>query len=123
MSVPFTHPEFRTYAFEDVPVEQDLLLMDVKWLRDWEAAQIEFFNGGADRIVGYISWVAVRAVGDSILELSWYPNTSDRFHEVHVHLPRSAFVACVDMPNYSDRTRVFVTGDWLTGLHRRPYTA
>ncbi len=42
-----------------------------------------------------VSYAAVRARFDEVLELSWYPNVNTRFHEVRVTLPRSAFVQCI----------------------------
>ncbi len=58
-----------------------------------------------------------------VLELSWYPNISDRFHELSVRLPREAFVTCVDVPGWDVKPHVFVKGAWLSALHLRPYSA
>jgi hypothetical protein len=123
MQGPFSHPEFRTYSFENLPLNRDVFLMDEQWLREYEAARIEMFNRRSDRVVGLVSYAAVRAVERDSAELSWYPNVFDRFHEVAVRLPRSAFVDCVDTPGWDEKPRIFVKGIWLSGLHLRPYSA
>lgn len=97
--------------------------MDEKWLRPWERSYLRFFDGKEFKNVGYISYAAVRKAGPEALELSWYPNVFDRFHEVSVLLPKSAFVACVDVHDYDEKPHIFVKSEWLTGLHLRPYSA
>ena len=119
----FRHPQFRVRSFEDVPVDREVYLADEKWIPEYEAARIELFNGAPFRNVGYISYAAVRSVGNDSIELSWFPNLSDRFHEVWVRLPREAFIACVDTPRWDERPRVFVKSSWLSRLHLRPYSA
>lgn len=123
MPMPFSHREFRTYEFESIPLNRDVFLMDERWLLDYEAALVDMFNGKDYRNIGYISYAAVRRVGPDSIELSWYPNLHDRFHEVSVLLPREAFVTCVDCPSYDERPHIFVKGSWLSGLHLRPYSA
>ena len=97
MAAPFSHPQFQVFAIEGVPLDRDIFLMDEKWLRPWERSYLRFFDGKEFKNVGYISYAAVRKAGPEALELSWYPNIFDRFHEVSVLLPKSAFVACVDV--------------------------
>ncbi|MFP3435956.1 hypothetical protein SB781_40025, partial [Paraburkholderia sp. SIMBA_061] len=63
---------------------------------------------------GFVSHAAARSVDHEWIELSWYPNTFDRFHEVSVFLPKSAFVACVDIWKYDEKPTIFVRSDWLT---------
>jgi hypothetical protein len=92
----FDHPLFRNYAFEDVPLNRDVFLMDEQWLDRYEASLIALFNSGKYENVGYISYAAIRHVDHFGLDLSWYPNTHDRFHEVSVRLPRDQFITCVD---------------------------
>ncbi|MEI2678600.1 MAG: hypothetical protein V9G29_12515 [Burkholderiaceae bacterium] len=97
--------------------------MDESWITDWELAYLDFFEGKPFRNVGYISYAAVRQASADALEISWYPNIMDRFHEVSVLLPRSAFVACIDVYDYDEKPHIFVKSEWLTGLHLRPYSA
>ena len=98
-------------------------MIDERWLAEYEAARIEMFNGGDYRPVGYISYAAIRSIGTDSLEVSWYPNIADRFHEVSIRLPRDAFIACVDTPRWDEKPHIFVKGSWLSALHLRPYSA
>jgi hypothetical protein len=123
MAATFSHSKFQVFSFEDVPLDRDLYLMDEKWLRPWERSYLSFFDGKDFKNVGYISYAAVREAREEALEISWYPNTLDRFHEVSVLLPRSAFVACVDVPDCDEKPHIFVKSEWLNGLHLRPYSA
>ena len=38
-------------------------------------------------------------------------------------MPRDAFITCAEVPEYDEKPHVFVRGEWLTGLHLRPYSA
>lgn len=119
----FTHPQFEHFEFEAVPLNRDVYLMDEQWLPEWEGAYLKFFDGEEYQNVGYISYAAVRSATAKALEISWYPNIFDRFHEVTVVLPRDAFVACIDVYDYDEKPHIFVKSEWLTALHLRPYSA
>ena len=97
MPPQFSHSDFQHFEFEQVPLDRDVYLMDESWITDWELAYLDFFEGKPFRNVGYISYAAVRQASADALEISWYPNIMDRFHEVSVLLPRYAFVACIDV--------------------------
>jgi hypothetical protein len=118
----FTHPKFQKYDFQDVPLDQDIFLMDEKWMVEYEQAWVEVFNGGNYENVGYISYAAARVVDASSIELSWYPNIFDRFHEVLVQLPRVEFVVCVDVYDYDEKPHLFVKSEWLRKLYLRGYS-
>jgi hypothetical protein len=92
-------------------------------MRRYESALRDLVSGRDYRNIGYISHAAARAVGAKSLELSWYPNVFDRFHEVVVRLPREAFITCVECPNFDEKPRIFVRDEWLSRLHLRPYSA
>jgi hypothetical protein len=119
----FSHPKFQCAAFEDVPTGTDLFIVDERWLAEWEAAYIDVFEGKDWRNVGYVTRAIVRHVTHDAMEVSWYPNLYDRFHEVRVMVPRDAFVACVDVCDYDEKTHVFVRSEWLNTLYLRPYSA
>ncbi|MCC8995894.1 MAG: hypothetical protein LM517_02275 [Nitrosomonas sp.] len=123
MTASFIHKEFRKYAFESVPLDRDIYLMNESSVVEYEKALIDLFNGKEYRSVGYVSRIAVRNIDSNSLEISWYPNIIERFHEVSVILPRSAFLTCVDCPNYDEKPHIFVKDTWLSGLHLRPYSA
>jgi hypothetical protein len=119
----FAHGDFQHFEFEQVPLDRDVFLMDESWMTDWESAYVDLFDGKPFRNVGYISYAAVRQSSAEALEVSWYSNIMDRFHEVSVVLPRSAFVACIDVYNYDEKPHIFVKSEWLSGIHLRPYSA
>ena len=119
----FDHALFRTYPFEDVPLNRDVFLIDEQWLGQYEASLVAMFNGGQYDNVGYISYAAIRYVDEFALELSWYPNIYDRFHEVTVRLPRDQFITCVDCWKYDEKPHAFIKSGWLSKLHLRPYSA
>lgn len=123
MHTGFSHHDFRTCAFEDVPLNQQIYFVDECWMSDWEAAQVEMFDGKECRNIGYVSRATVRHIGADAIEISWYPNIFDRFHEVAILLPRSAFVLYVECPEYDEKPRIFVRSSWLSALHLRPYSA
>ncbi|MCV2357316.1 hypothetical protein LNV09_24490 [Paucibacter sp. B2R-40] len=123
MPSQFAHSGFQHFEFEQVPLDRDVFLMDESWIADWESAYLDLFEGQPFRNVGYISYAAVRQASIDALEISWYPNIMDRFHEVSVLLPRAAFVACVDVYDYDEKPHIFVKSQWLTGIHLRPYSA
>lgn len=120
----FSHRNIQIFRFEEVPLGRDLSLMDVKWMAAYEAALVASVSetGESAHTVGYYSRAAARAIGVDFIELSWYPNTFDRFHEVRITLPRSAFVTCVASWQYDYDPVIFVDGDWLTNQHLRSHS-
>src|SRR3954447_7906987 len=93
----FDHPLIQIYAFEDIPLDQDLFLMDEKWMAEFEAVLLKSLDGSSDTAysVGYYSRAVVRAKNHDSIELSWYPNIHTRIHQVRITLPRSEFITCV----------------------------
>jgi hypothetical protein len=63
--------------------------------------------------------VAASSIGPAGIEIRWFANVYDRFHEVKTLLPRDAFVAAALSWNYDKRPTIFVRSDWLTRLHLR----
>jgi hypothetical protein len=120
----FDHPMIQVYAFEEIPLDQDLHLMDEKWMSEFEAAMIRSVDGSDETAysVGYYAAAAARAIAPEYVELSWYPNIYDRFHQVRITLPRHAFITCVGSWQYDYDPVVFVRGDWLTNLYLRSHS-
>jgi hypothetical protein len=120
----FEHEAFDRYAFEDIPLNRDIYLMDEKWMPEYETSLLRVFagKGGDDEPVGYISYACARKFMPEGAELSWYPNVYDRFHEVAIWLPKDAYVTCVGSWRCDEKPRIFVKGDWLNHLHLRSYT-
>lgn len=120
----FDRDEIEKYSFEEVPLNRDIFLMDQKYVAEYEANMIQFLDGrGPFENIGYIAYAAARAIGSDSIELSWYPNIYDRFHEVRVFLPRSQFVASVGSWTIDEKPHIFVTGAWLDSLYTRTYSA
>ena len=115
----FDHPDIQKYQLENVPLNHDIYLMDESWIGAYEGALLQGLAGGEWTHPGYISYAAARGVTAQGLELSWYPNIHDRFHEMRIHLPRSAFVMCVGCRSCDEKPRIFVKSEWLTDLHLR----
>lgn len=118
----FAHAKFDKYDFEDIPLDQELFLVDVDFIEEYENSMLRFFEGAAYEEIGYVSFVAARKINESSIKLSWYPNTSDRFHEVSINLPRDQFIACVGSRGYDEKPRVFVKGEWLDNIYQRSYS-
>jgi hypothetical protein len=118
----FTHPQFRRLDIADIPLNSDLIVMDEKWIADYEREWVQVFNSSSadPYTVRYITPVSARSVGDGWVELSWYVNINDRFHEVPLFLPEDCVVACVDVPAYDEKPHVFVRSAWLADIHEKP---
>ena len=118
----FEHENFDVYSFESIPLNRDCYLMDEACMAEYEQYMLRIFSGSQEDPVGYISYAAVRAIRDSALELSWYPNVYDRFHEVAVTLNRADFIACVGSWRWSEKPHIFVKRGWLDALHLKRYS-
>lgn len=117
-------PRFEAIQFENIPLNRDIVVMDEKWIPEYEREWLKHFNKvEADTHVGFVSYLSCRSIGDDWLEMSWYVNSNDRFHEVPVFLPKSAFVAGVDLSDYDEKPKIFVSSSWITELHERPLAA
>lgn len=120
----FQREEFGSKTFADVPLDRDIIVRDEREIEAYEREWTNHFDGKSANLAGgFVSCAAARSVDHEWIELSWYPNVFDRFHEVSVFLPKSAFVACVDLWNYDEKPTIFVRSDWLTELHERPLVA
>ena len=118
----FNHKMFDKYDYNEVPLEEDLYIVDEVYLKAYEKVMLSLFEGGEYKNVGYVSYVAARNIQDNFIELSWYPNVFDRFHEVSISLPKNQFVCCVGCWRYSEKPRIFVRSEWLENIHLRSYS-
>lgn len=119
LELMFHHDAIELHSVENVPLDRDIYLMDVKWMAEYERGLLDGLAGAEWPNVGYISYAAARSAHSDGVELSWYPNIHDRFHEIRIHLPRRHFVACVEVHGYDEREHVFVTSEWLDDIHLR----
>jgi hypothetical protein len=118
----FDNHGFTSINFDQIPLDTDLVVMDEKWMQEYEREWVKQFNGAVATPyeVGYVTPVAARSVGDGWAEMSWYFISADRFHEVPIFLPRSSFVTAVDVPAYDEKPHIFVQSTWIDELHGRP---
>lgn len=112
------------YLFEDIPLDRDCLLMSEIYMGEFDEALGKILRGEECNPyeVGFVSPVAVRTINKNSLDLSWYPNTFTRFHEVSISLPRDMVRVCVDFWQYDLKPYIFVDHDWLEHLHLREYS-
>ena len=115
----FEHPSFKILSVESIPLDTDIYLRDVKFMAEYEQAFLDSLNGQEWRQVGYVSFAAARKITSSSIELSWYVNIFDRYHEVRLSLPRDQVVCCIEMNNADEKPSIFVTSAWLDSIYRR----
>lgn len=118
----FDHNNFEHYAFEDVPLDRDIYLVDEEFAAPYEAMMLALFDGGEWAPVGYMSSVAANKVTSDTIELSWYANVHDRFHEIPISLPRASFRYCVGCRTCDETPRIFVDSEWLRDIHLRSHS-
>jgi hypothetical protein len=58
----FEHKMFDNYAFDDIPLNRDIYIVDDAYLREYEESMLRLFAGGEYEYVGYVSYVAARVV-------------------------------------------------------------
>lgn len=120
----FEHSDIDKYEFEEIPLNRDCDLMSDIYMREFDEALIRMINDneGTPYNVGYFSPVSVRRINENSLELSWYPNTFTRFHEVSITLPRDKVKICVGCWQYDVNPCIFVEHSWLEKLHLKEYS-
>ncbi|MDD4870098.1 MAG: hypothetical protein PHR77_06020, partial [Kiritimatiellae bacterium] len=118
----FEHEMIQVYRFEDIPLGRECFLIDEIYLEEYEKALIESCNGEEYRAVGYISYIVAKRIFTNSVELSWYPNSIDRYHEVPIVLPAEKFVTCVGSYDGGEKPHIFVKHQWLESLFLRQYS-
>lgn len=118
----FEDNRFDRYQHEQIPLNRDSYLVDERYAGEYESMYLSVFEGSPYRPVGYVSYVAVRAVRDKTVELSWYPNVFDRFHEVSVSLPQSTIRECVGSWQWDWKPTIFVESSWLDALYAKVFS-
>jgi hypothetical protein len=119
----FDHPDFNIYSFNDIPRDRDCFLMDESYIEEYENSLLRIISGSAyEAPVGFISYAAVRKIDDASMEVSWYPNVHDRFHEVLITLPKSEVIVCVGSWRWDEKPHIFVKTAWLDDLHLKNYS-
>lgn len=120
----FEHEHIDKYGFEDIPLNQDCMLMSEQYMEKFSAALINMLGGHEVNPyeVGYVGYVAGRKINTNSIELSWYPNIHTRFHEVSISIPKDKIKACVGCWQYDIKPYIFVDHEWLENLYTREYS-
>lgn len=118
----FNQNLFDQYSFEEIPLDCDIYVVDEIYMNEYENMMLRFFEGAEYEPIGSVSFVAARNINDSSVELSWYANISDRFHQIEISLPRDQFVACVGSWQCDEKPRIFVKSEWLENIYVRTYS-
>lgn len=120
----FEDSDIDKYHFEEIPLNIDCVLMSEFYMKDFDEALAKMLRREEcnPSEVGYVSPIAVKKINSSSLELSWYPNTFTRFHEVSITLPKDMVKICVGCWQYDIKPYIFVDHEWLEHLHLREYS-
>jgi hypothetical protein len=120
----FENKNIEKYAFKEIPLDRDCFLMSEKYMEEFAKELDKMLRGQECNPyeVGYVSPVAVRKVNKESIDLSWYPNTFTRFHEVSITLPIDAVKICVECGPYDVKPYIFVDHEWLEHIHLREYS-
>lgn len=122
LALMFENKNFNICEWEQIPLDCDCFLIDEIYMQEFEKACLDYFGGSEYRPVGYISHIGVRKINTNSLEISWFPNPFDRYHEVSVFLPKEELIACVECDRYDSKPRLFVKSDWIENIHIRHYS-
>jgi hypothetical protein len=120
----FNHKNIIKYRFDEIPINEECLLMSEIYMKEYDNALIKMFKGANCNPyeVGCAGFVAPRQINDNSIDLSWYPNTHTRFHEVSISIPKDKIIMCVGCRGYDIRPHIFVYDEWLEHLYTREYT-
>ena len=104
----FEHEKFDKYAFENVPLNRDIYLIDEKWMSKYEASLLEVFAGnGADyQPVGYISYACARKIVPEGTEL-YGTRTSMIVFMRSQYATQNTYVTCVGSWQCNKKPHVF----------------
>lgn len=120
----FESIDIEKYPFEDIPTDEECLLMSEKYASEFddELGKMLKKEKCNPYEVGYVGRVIVKKINEKSLELSWYPNTFTRFHEVSISLPKDMIKICVSCDLHDIKPYIFVDDDWLEHLYLREYS-
>lgn len=120
----FKDSDIDKHLYEEIPLDRDCVLMSEIYMKEFDEALGKMLRGEECNPykVGYVSRVAVKKINNTSIELSWYPNTFTRFHEVSITLPKDMIKICVGCWQYDIKPYIFVDHEWLEHLHLREYS-
>lgn len=120
----FEHEHIDIYSSDDIPLNQDCMLMSEIFMEEFSAVLIKMLEGKEVNPyeVGYVGYVAGRKINTNSIDLSWYPNVHTRFHEVSISIPKEKVKAIVGCWRYDIKPYIFVDHEWLEHLYTREYS-
>lgn len=120
----FEHEFIDNYNFEDIPLNQDCVLISEIYMEEFDAALIEMLEGEDVNPyeVGYVCYVAGKQINPNSIDMSWYPNVHTRFHEVSISIPKEKIKVSVGCWRYDIKPYIFVDHEWIEHLYTREYS-
>jgi hypothetical protein len=119
----FEYEKFDKYDFKDIPLNEDVYIIDEIYLKEYETQLLKFFDDGADfDPVGYCVSASVHTVSDTSADIIINIDIWKRFHNVNITLPKDQFVACVGSWQIDEKPHLFVKSEWFKTLYLRNYS-
>ena len=120
----FGHKDIDKYHFEEIPLNQDCLLMSEIYMEEFSDSLIKMLeeNDVNPYEIGYVGNIAGRKINENSIDLSWYPNVNTRFHEVSISIPKDKVKVCIGCWQYGIKPYIFVDHEWLEHLYTREYS-
>lgn len=116
------HDAIETFGFDGIPLNRDVFVRPESALDRYVCGLRAALDRTGEVEGDSVVFAAARGIEAGVMHLSWYPNVYDRFHEVRVRLPRSAFVTGIDCWVLDVKPSLFVKDHWLQDLYRRSYS-
>ncbi len=120
----FEHEHIDKYEYDDIPLNQDCMLMSEIYMEKFSAALIRMLEGENidPYTIGYAAYVAVRMISTNSIDLSWFPNVNTRFHIVSISIPMDKIKGSVGCRRYDIKPYIFVDHQWMMHLYTRVYS-
>ncbi len=120
----FEHNDIEKYSFSNIPIGEECLLISEIYIEEFSNALIKQLDHslGNPYEVGYCCTVVVRNINSNSIDLSWYPDTHTRFHEVSISIPKDKFKVCVESCKHGIKPYIFIDHNWLELLYTREYS-
>lgn len=120
----FNHKNIKKYSFDTIPINEECSLMSKIFMKEYDKALVNMFKGANCNPyeVGHAGCVQARQINKNSIDLSWYPNTSTRFHEVSISIPKDKVKICIGCYGYNIRPHIFVDHGWFEQLYTREYS-
>jgi len=109
----FEHERIPKYAYQDIPLNEEVYLVDEKWAAEYEEMYLSCFRGEEHHAVGYVTSIKVIKVHDETIEISWYADHFYRFHEVLISIPKGKIKHCIEVYELGDIPILFIDSDWM----------